>query len=75
MSKITILIVVVVLTIIGGFKLYTMRRPLPFQEVIALDKGIAVVNAQKWIMDDLQIAYLKNGKQLKEEAINLMPLS
>lgn len=67
MSKFIIIIaVIVILAIVAGVKIYTTRRPLPFQEIIALDKGIAVVNAQKWFMDDLQITYVKDGRKLKK---------
>ena len=62
MNKLVIFFaVVVIVVLLAGFKLLSMRRPLPFQEVIALDQGIAIVNAQKWFMNDLRITCSKDG--------------
>lgn len=33
----------------------TMRRSMPFQEIVPLDKGIAVINAANWYQDDFTI--------------------
>lgn len=47
--------------------LLSKRRDLPFQEVIALDKGIAVVNAQQWFMKDLKIVCRKQNRDIREQ--------
>ncbi len=53
------------LLVISFMKLISMRRPLPFQEIVAIDKGIALVNAQKWFIDDLTISYSSADGQKK----------
>lgn len=47
-----------------------MRRPLPFQEVIALDRGIAIVNAQKWFINDLRVSCSKDGGTARKAVFN-----
>jgi len=66
---ITILVLLLLVVFAGGV-IYTKRRHLPFQEIIALDRGIAVVNAQHWYMDDLKVVCKKNGRELGKKQYN-----
>ncbi len=60
LPKIIIGAIVLLLIAALSFAGLTIRRNLPFQEIIPLDKGIAVINAARWYNDKLSIA-LKSG--------------
>ncbi|MDP1813236.1 MAG: SGNH/GDSL hydrolase family protein [Leadbetterella sp.] len=65
-----ILLVVIVIVLLSGLTLLQMRRQLPFQEVIALDKGIAIINSQKWFVENLEIAYWPDGGNVVKTTFN-----
>jgi len=69
-KPIIVSIVIGIFVLLAGTKFLNMRRPLPFMEIIPLDKGIAVVNAQKWFLKDLQISYFHNGILIRQMAFN-----
>lgn len=52
---------------VGG-KVRDMRKQIPFQEVISLDGGAAIVNAQEWFLNDLKITCRDEKGVVVEEA-------
>jgi hypothetical protein len=44
-----------------------MRRDLPFQEIVAIDKGIAVINAVDWYAEKIKINLLKDGEIIQKK--------
>lgn len=62
MNKTVIVSLLVIgIVLLAVFILFNMRRQLPFQEVVALDKGIAIINSQKWFVDNLAIDCYRDG--------------
>jgi hypothetical protein len=57
-------LLVIVLAVLMGSIIWVKRKDIPFQEVVTLDKGIAVINAQKWFVDDLKVFCFLGNKQL-----------
>ncbi len=57
---------IIVICLFGGCMEVKMRREIPSQEVIALDKGIAIINAQKWFMNNLKIRYSSEADHVRE---------
>ena len=53
----TVAVIVIIIVLVGLSK----RRELPFQEIIPLNRGIAVINAGKWYNESLQISLMENG--------------
>lgn len=53
--KSIIFAIVIVIFAVLAWKVMSMRRDLPFQEIIPLDSAIAVINTQNWYPDSLQI--------------------
>ena len=67
MNKYLIAIFLFIIVFLLAAILLSKRRDLPFQEVIALDKGIAVVDAQQWFMKDLNIVCRKDNRDIGEQ--------
>lgn len=64
MNKYVLVVALFIIIFLLAGILLSKRRDLPFQEVIALDKGIAVVNAQQWFVKDLQVVCRIDGREL-----------
>ena len=54
------LVLLIVLCVMG----VSMKRDLPFQEIIPLDGGIGVINAGEWFNESLQISLISNNKKI-----------
>lgn len=52
------------------WKALSMRRDLPFQEIIPLDSAIVVINTQNWYPDSLQITISSGTTYRKEKAFD-----
>ena len=85
-SKFALLILVLILTLLLTITLgMSKRRDLPFQEIVPLNNGIAVINAGRWFNDNIQITlrndyneintarYNKNGIYIFNNLINDQP--
>jgi hypothetical protein len=71
MNKVIITVVVIgICLVLAAIASSSWRRSLPFQEVVALDRGIAVVNAQQWFMDSLRVSLYHDGGQLEKAAFD-----
>lgn len=55
MLKYNFVIICIIIFCVVLFTLLHKRKDLPFQEVVALDEAIAVVNARDWFTDNLNI--------------------
>ncbi len=44
------------LSALSGCEGISMRKEMPFQEIVAIDKGIAVINSSKWYNEKLKIS-------------------
>ena len=67
MNKYSIAIGIGILAFLAAGILISKRRDLPFQEVIALDKGIAVVNGQHWYQNKLQVLCKSDGRLISRK--------
>lgn len=63
-----IIIFLIVCVLFVGGKVRDMRKQIPFQEVIPLDGGAAIVNAQEWFLNDLKITCRDEKGVVVEEA-------
>ena len=65
-SKISIFIFVFIICVLFvGWKGISMRREIPFQEVIPLNRGIIIINSDRWFMNALKISI--NGHGMTQE--------
>jgi hypothetical protein len=70
MNKYFLIIIFLLVVFLALGLCLSKRRVLPFQEVIALDKGIAVVNAQQWYIGNLQVSCRKDGREIGNKKYN-----
>jgi hypothetical protein len=57
-----ILIILIIVLPLLIWKGINMRKDIPFQEIVPLYKGVAVINAGNWYNDNLKISILLDGK-------------
>ncbi len=69
-KSLLILLVIAALGFISVFKLVNMRRQLPFIELVAFDKGVAVINSQKWSINNLNIDFYRDGFKKQSAAFD-----
>ena len=66
--KTIIFIIIIIFLSVLVWKALSMRRDLPFQEIIPLDSAIAVINTQNWYPDSLQIT-ISSGKAPEQKKV------
>ena len=68
--KATIIVIAIIILAIVGWKALSMRRGLPFQEVIPLDGSIALANIQNWYNDSLKITLRSGSTPVRQKNYN-----
>lgn len=68
-SKMPVLIILAVLLLTAWYG-FSKRRDMPFQEIVPLDMGIAVVNAEKWYIDNLQVQLRDDSGRVERKRFN-----
>jgi hypothetical protein len=70
-NKIFIAIVLIFIVFFLVFLVWSKKKEIPFQEIVALDKGITIINARNWYINDLAIIVMTNtGGKTREYAYN-----
>jgi len=63
-------IIVILVVLLFSLMALSKRRELPFQEIVPLDDGIAVINAEKWYNNDIQITLFSEDTKPKNKNYN-----
>lgn len=62
---ITFLLLLSTALIVLKYKNITIRRDIPYIEIIPLDQGIAIINTKRWFLEKLQVAIHPAGDKKK----------
>lgn len=68
--RIAISTAVVSCLVLIGWKFVSMRRDIPFQEIIPLDRSISIVNAGNWYVDKIKLKLYLQNTPLQEGSYN-----
>lgn len=63
----SIVILVLIALFLGIWKGSSMRREIPFQEIVPLDGGIAVINAGNWFISEFGISLRSEGQKVQQK--------
>ena len=76
--KALIFTVIVFCLIVIGWKFLPVKKELPFQEIVPLDHGIAVINTANWYVSHIKIYIICRKHQTGRKALRhkcYMPFS